>query len=189
LSGKWEKNINLHQIANKVLFSTKVNGKTIWNEKRRNDLDGKYVGEVENKVPNGNGVFILPNGSNYIGEFKDGKPNGQGEETHYDGYQFAGGWKDGEKNGLTTVITPLYSIIVVEFKNDSLFDGQATLIEDDGRKFIGKNKGLGYYQGTFVGSEGIIRVGEFGIDNIPWNINEYDKNGNLIATFVNGVKN
>ena len=34
---------------------------------------GKYIGEIENGVPNGKGTLTFPGGSEYVGEFKDGK--------------------------------------------------------------------------------------------------------------------
>ncbi len=33
---------------------------------------GKYIGEIENGVPNGKGNLSYPDGSEYVGEFNDG---------------------------------------------------------------------------------------------------------------------
>jgi len=59
----------------------------------------KYVGEIEDSVPAGQGTYAFINGEKYIGEFKNGKPNGQGTETYSDGSKYVGGFKDGKRDG------------------------------------------------------------------------------------------
>ena len=36
--------------------------------------DGKYVGEIENRKPNGQGIHTYSNGEKYVGEWKGGMP-------------------------------------------------------------------------------------------------------------------
>ena len=61
-----------------IVFHREVNGKYGWNENGNEEKDGKYVGEIENGKPNGQGIYTSPNGKKYEGEWKNGKINGQG---------------------------------------------------------------------------------------------------------------
>jgi len=70
----------------------------------------KYVGEIENGLPNGKGRMTGDIFGNYVGEFKDGLFHGQGTFTKNDnlkkdfgpGEKFVGEWKDGKKwKGIT----------------------------------------------------------------------------------------
>tara|TARA_B100000315_G_C14247570_1_gene438166 strand:+ start:268 stop:522 length:255 start_codon:yes stop_codon:yes gene_type:complete len=67
-----------------VLFLRNVNGEPKWFEDDDEDNDGKYFGEIENGVPDGQGTFSWSNGDKYVGEWKNGKPNGQGTYTWSD---------------------------------------------------------------------------------------------------------
>ena len=81
-----------------VIFLKKknVNGESKWFEDGDEENDGKYVGEIENGKPNGQGTYTSPVGGTFIGEWKDGKRNGQGTFTWSDGEKYVGEWKDGE---------------------------------------------------------------------------------------------
>ena len=37
-------------------------------------IDGVYVGETHNDVPDGQGTFTFPDGRKYVGEFRDNNP-------------------------------------------------------------------------------------------------------------------
>ena len=66
-----------------VIFLKKknVNGESKWFEDGDEENDGKYVGEIENGKPNGQGTYTSPVGGTFIGEWKDGREwNG----TEYD---------------------------------------------------------------------------------------------------------
>ena len=67
-------------------------------------------------------------------------------------------------------------------------NGVGFLTFPNGGKYIGEWKD-GYVngQGTYTFSDGGKGIGDFREDN-PWNITEYDKNGNIIGKIVNGVK-
>lgn len=63
--------------------------------------ESKYVGEMSNGEPNGQGTETVWDGTSYLGEYKDGKKNGQGTETYKDKElgvygKFKGEWKDGK---------------------------------------------------------------------------------------------
>jgi len=91
-----------------VLFLRNVNGGSKWFEDGDEKKDIKYVGEIENGVPNGQGILTSPDGDRYEGDFKDGKKHGQGTFTYSGRFRYLGEWKDGkswngtsyDKNGI-----------------------------------------------------------------------------------------
>ena len=86
-----------------VLFFKKVNGELGYHENGEEDKDRKYVGEIENGLPNGQGTYTNLNGYKYVGEFKDGGRHGKGNYTWSDGRNYVGEFKDGEEwNGTET---------------------------------------------------------------------------------------
>jgi len=181
--GKWENGKWILKWG--VLFESKVNGISVWSENGNEDFHGKYVGDIENMIPKGQGTFTLPdrdkyvgeyksnkyhghgiysysNGDKYIGEYKNGKKDGQGTYTFSDGRKYVGEFKDGKKHGQGTFTTPYGNKYVGEFK-DGKQDGQGTLTSRFEKEYVGEFK-----EGTL------------------WNITEYDKNGNILGKWVNG---
>ena len=71
-----------------VLFLHLETGETVYSEEGDDDNDGKYVGEIQNGVPNGQGTESSPYGEKYEGEFKDGVRHGQGTSTLPDGQKY-----------------------------------------------------------------------------------------------------
>jgi len=124
-----------------ILFFRKENGELGYFENGDEDKDRKYVGEIENGLPNGQGTYTWSDGRKCVGEYKDGKPNGQGIFTDPNGTMYVGKYKDGKKHG----------------------------------------------QGTYTLPDGYKSVGEWRVNQL-WNIIEYDKDGNIIGKWVNGVK-
>ena len=59
----------------------------------------KYVGELNNGLPHGNGTYTYSNGDKYIGVWNNGKYNGKGTYTHSDGRKYVGEFKDNMKHG------------------------------------------------------------------------------------------
>ena len=57
-----------------VLFFINRNKKLGWYENGNEKKDGKYVGEIENRKPNGQGTHTYSNGEKYVGEWKGGRP-------------------------------------------------------------------------------------------------------------------
>ena len=115
-----------------VLFLREVNDKWGWFEVHDVKIwirifwkmftNGKYVGEIENEEPNGQGTLIYSSGIKYVGEWKDGRiiytsttffdgrkyvgeyngvPNGQGTMIFENGHKYEGEWKNGEKWNIT----------------------------------------------------------------------------------------
>jgi len=60
--------------------------------------------------------------------------------------------------------------------------------EDKDRKYVGEiENGLPNGQGTYTLPDGYKSVGEWRVNQI-WNIIKYDKDGNIIGKYINGVK-
>ena len=66
------------------------------NENGDEDKDRKYVGEIENGLPNGQGTYTWPEGRKCVGEYKDGKPNDQGIFTDPNGTMYVGNTRMGK---------------------------------------------------------------------------------------------
>ena len=161
------KNVNKSEIFG-ILFIREVNGELRWVEDGDEKKDGKYVGEIENGLPNGKGRITFSSGSKYVGEWENGMQNGQGTYIYgkgrWEGDKYEGGWKDGVMNGQGTFT----------FHDGGKYEGE---FKDD------KRNG----QGTYTYPDGYNSVGEWR-ENKPWNITEYDKNGNIQNKIVNGVE-
>ena len=124
----------------------------------------KYIGEVKNGIPDGRGTLTDIDGNKYVGEFTDGDPNGQGTLTLSDGSIYVGQWKDGKWHGQGTLTWSNGNQYVGEYEN-GLADGQGTLTKTDGSKYVGEYK-----------------------DDKPWNGTEHDKDGNVTATWSEGIR-
>ena len=120
-----------------VLYRRLVNGKWGWYKSGNEKKDGKYLGEIENEVPNGQGKLTFSDGEKYVGEWLDGERNGQGTYTWSDGRKYVGEFKDGKKNGQGTKTWTNGDMYEGEFK-DGKYDGQGTYTWSDGRKYVGE---------------------------------------------------
>ena len=49
-----------------------MDGITEWFEKCNVGVESKYVGDIENREPNGQGILTSLDGYKYVGEFYDG---------------------------------------------------------------------------------------------------------------------
>ena len=63
--------------------------------------DRKYVGDIRNGLPNGQGTLIFPDGDKYVGKFKDGERKGQGTLTFPDGTKGIGEFREGRPWNIT----------------------------------------------------------------------------------------
>jgi len=144
-----------------VLFHRLVNGEFRWFGNGDEEKDGKYVGDIENGEPIGQGTFTWSDGEKYVGEWKDGRKSGQGTLTLSSGNKYVGEFKDGKKHGQGTYIKPDGRKYVGEFK-DGKPNGQGILTFPDGEKYEGEYKdGERNGQGTYTWNDGGKYVGEF----------------------------
>ena len=96
-----------------VLYFWDTSSGQVWKTFRDKDTQSKYIGQVENGKPNGQGTYTFNDGRKYVGEWLDGEQNGHGTVTSPDG-KYVGEWKG----------------------ND--FHGQGTMISADGTKWVGE---------------------------------------------------
>ena len=144
-----------------VLCKTLKGGITVWYEKCNVGVESKYVGDIKNRIPNGQGTYIFVDGRKYLGGWKDGKKHGQGTFTNPDGYTYTGEWKDGKTNGRGTETFPDRDKYVGKFKNGKKH-GQGTHTSPDGDKYVGKFKnGKKHGQGTLTSPNGDEYLGKF----------------------------
>ena len=69
------------------------------------NADAKYVGEIKNGLPNGQGTQTWNNGAKYVGEWKNGLRHGKGSFTFEDGERYEGSWISGDPDGHGTIIS------------------------------------------------------------------------------------
>ena len=160
--------------SQRVLFLRELNGELKWFSNGDVKMwirvfwkmcsNGKYVWEIKNREPSGSGKLKWSNGGKYVGEWKEGKEHGQGTCSYHDGRKYVGEWENGKVHG------------------------QGKFIWSNGDKYEGEwKKGEKHGQGTVTFSGGGKWIGEFRRVK-PWNITGYDKDGNIIGKFVNGVE-
>ena len=89
-----------------ILCGTLKAGKTVWAEKCYAGSESKYLGDIENMKPDGQGTSNFQDGREYLGGWKDGKEHGLGTLNIPNGYSFTGEFKDGKLNGRGTETFP-----------------------------------------------------------------------------------
>ena len=211
---KGEKVLVVEKRRKGLLFLRLVNGEYRWFEDGDEDKDGKFEGEIENGLAHGLGTFTWSDGNKYEGEWKNGEINGQGTLTLTSGNKYEGEFKDWKYHSRGTFTWSNGDKYEGEFK-DGVKHGQGTFTSPGGKSYEGKwqdgnyhgqgtytfgkgkwegDKYIGEYkngkkegQGTYIFSDGRKYEGEFR-EGTFWNITEYDKNGNIIGNYVNGVK-
>ena len=156
-----------------------------WVENGDEKNDGKYIGEIQNGKPNGQGTLTWTDLGKYIGEWKDGKFHGQGTLTSTDGEKFVGEFEDGLPIGKGTLNYPNGTKYVGKIENGKP-NGMGRLTSTDGVKHVGEFKnGKRHGQGITSLPSGVTFVGEFK-DDIGWNGIYYDNNENILFKRKNG---
>ena len=130
--------------------------------------DGKYVGEIKNGLPHGQGVFDYSpkyGKGKYVGNFIDGKFHGEGIMTFPDGGQFIGNFHEGRMNGRGKITNTDGSVLEGEWFNDTPYNTSGVRTTPWGGRLIGTYKN---------GSE--------------WDIVWYDMNGKIVKQWVKGIE-
>ena len=145
-----------------VLYRHGENGSSEWLEDGDEKKDGRYIGEIDNGEPNGQGAITYSDGGMYVGEWENGKYHGHGTFTYPDRTRY-------------------------KLENNNMYEqDQEIPIFCLLNKYVGDWKeGKKHGQGTYYFSWGGKLVGEFK-ENKAWNVAEYDKDGNIIEMWVNG---
>ncbi len=160
VNGDWEQLV-VEEKEKGVLYSLSVNGEWGWYKSGDEKKNGKYVGEIENGLPDGQGTETWYDEWTYIGEYKDGKQNGQGTFTTHDGRKYEGEWKNGEKYGHGTETFPDGRKYEGEYK-DGKQNGQGSYYYPSGEKYAGEWKNGGKNgHGTETFPDGRKYVGEW----------------------------
>ena len=155
----------------------------------------KYVGEYEEGQKHGQGTFTWPNGNKYVGKWRENKRHGQGTLTLADGGTYTGEWKD----DVAPTIAPKYdkprgsenstSTAGGRDEKKDNFTGRRTVTYDDGSTYSGEFKdGKRHGQGTMTDKEGTKSEGDWKYNNLS-DGTEYDKDGNVTATYSDGFWN
>ena len=153
-----------------------IDGKYIWD-------NGKYyIGEFENKLPNGKGIKYYVNGKiQYEGSFINGKFEGNGKYIYDDNYYFIGQYKNGLRNVKGISYYPDGKILFEgEYINDKR-EGYGKYNDEDGTYYIGQfrnglfnGKGTEYYSNGKIQYEGDYVNGKFeGNGKYIWEDGEY----------------
>ncbi len=176
-NGKWKDKVK------GVLYRRWVDGEFRWYKIGDEKKDSKYVGEIKNRKPNGQGTFTFGKGEwegdEYIGKWRDGEYEGQGTFTWTNGEKYIGEWRDGKRDGQGTYTFPDGEKYIGEWR-DGKRDGQGTNTYPSGDKYVGEYKdGKRDGQGTFTYPSGGNYEGE-------WKDGEYEGQG--IKTWSNGDK-
>jgi len=99
--------------------------------------NAKYVGQLKNDLPHGQGNFTFSDGSKYYGEWRNGKGEGNGTKTWRDGRKYSGKFKNDKPHGQGTFNYPDGSNYVGQWKNGKRH-GDGTHTYADGRVYIGE---------------------------------------------------
>ena len=93
----------------KIASKTWVDGKKLSILKRlfwKSFSKGKYVGEIKDGLPHGQGKLYYVHGGRYFGSWNDGKRHGIGTYKYSDGRVSFGMYYKGKKNGKMTIKCP-----------------------------------------------------------------------------------
>ena len=85
------------------------------------------------------GEVKFPNGEKYVGELKEGQPHGQGTFIWPNGEKYVGEWQNGQRNGHGRFFWPDGDKYVGQFRNNKKH-GQGTLTYANGRQYVGEFK-------------------------------------------------
>ena len=95
------KNPNQMVLYGKLIPDKKnpTNSHTKWFSYGNDTTDQKYIGDMKNGLPDGQGSHTFPNGDKYIGEFRNGKKHGYGKMTYASGNIYLGRWEKNKRWG------------------------------------------------------------------------------------------
>jgi len=109
-------------------------------------VGGRYRGELKGDVPHGQGMLILPSGTNYEGEWKEGKPQGRGRISFPDGAVYEGELYRGKRHGYGKYYKPDDSVLTGLWEKGNLVkllgeeESSPYLSQQEKREVISINK-------------------------------------------------
>jgi hypothetical protein len=136
-----------------------ANGKGTLSWKLFGIIRDKYIGDIIDGLPNGQGKYIYSKELIYSGEFKNGKLNGKG--TKISGvYRYEGQFMDDELNGFGKLYKNDRLIYEGQFLN-TVENGYGKMYASDGSIFEGKLENGYYKEGKIISIDGFITEGEW----------------------------
>ena len=84
--------------TNTPKYSTQITN-NINNQQELIGVNGRYVGQVVNGLPEGKGIEYNNNGERYEGDFRNGKHEGKGIYYHNNGDRYEGDYRNGKREG------------------------------------------------------------------------------------------
>ena len=84
--------------TNTPKYSTQITN-NINNQQELIGVDGRYVGQVVNGLPEGKGIEYYPNGERYEGDVKNWKIEGKGIYYYSNGERYEGDFRKGKREG------------------------------------------------------------------------------------------
>ena len=103
---------------------------------------GRYIGEIVNGLPEGQGILYADDGSRYEGGWKNGKLEGKGIAYLNNGDRYEGDWKNGLKEG-----KGIYYYNREPYKGDR-YEGEYKNNKQEGKGILYYNNG-DKYEGDF----------------------------------------
>ena len=84
--------------TNTPKYSTQITN-NINNQQELIGVNGRYVGQVVNGLPEGKGIRYWNNGDRYEGDYRNGKKEGKGIYYFNDGARYEGDFRNDNKEG------------------------------------------------------------------------------------------
>ncbi|WP_284637779.1 stalk domain-containing protein [Paenibacillus silviterrae] len=104
------------------------------------DDGAKYIGELRNGLPHGQGKQFFNGRLRYEGGFADDKYHGTGTYYHDEGAKYVGEWKNGEQEGRGKAYANDGALIYEGDFVKGNFNGQGTYYYQGGQKYVGQFK-------------------------------------------------
>ena len=142
--------------------------------------DGKFEGQFDKNLIDGQGTFYFNDGAKYVGEFKHNAIEGKGTKYLKNGDRYEGQFIQGNREGKGTYYFAEGGEYTGDWKND-IREGQGTMTWNTGNKYAGawkNDKRNG--KGTYTWKDGRKYVGDWVDDTIEGQGSYYDMDGNLI---------
>ena len=141
----------------------------------------KYVGNVKNNKPNGQGTYYYANGvTKYIGNFEDGEYEGQGNIIWKSGASYEGQWKKSKMHGKG----------IYKYSNGAIYTGDFKDDKCSGKGFIKYSDGITYDgdwenderngKGVVVNTNGYYKNGSFKND-LPVDVKYYNPQNDEVS--------
>jgi hypothetical protein len=93
----------------------------------------RYVGEVRDGLPDGEGTVVSSNGDMFAGEWRNGTPHGRGHLLWANGEVYVGTWKNGNKHGKGAYCID-DEVYEVEYDNGTLLNTKGSINDKASRR-------------------------------------------------------